>query len=206
MVKKFCLVQAGDGPVLFIFSNPSKVVEDIQPYNHEKLKLVASFECKPSHVNNILDYFKPLNINGQWFKMEGEVVDLVSDVDCIKFRSILGVQQLKHQKPSRLELEKFLNKQNEAAVLFGVSKRTIRNWMKSYDLNCVNRNYGPNKLFGKIQKIIELKNNGHSIKEIALIFNVTPSAISRAIYGITYPAKKETADVGVVYNVSAVLK
>jgi transcriptional regulator with XRE-family HTH domain len=104
--------------------------------------------------------------------------------------------------PKLEELQPYVNNRKKAAEKFGVTEKTIIRWLKHYGFYQPRPNYGCNKL--NIEKAIEIRQlhkEGKSIKELAELYGVTFSTISRIIHNITYKYEKEVADVKVIYNV-----
>ena len=103
-------------------------------------------------------------------------------------------------KPSKPELNKFVNNIKEASKKFEVCERTIYRWMKDCGLYVRRENYGSKLNMQKAQKIREKYKNGFKIKDIAKEYGVTFSTISRILHNITYCEVKETAYIKVIYN------
>lgn len=87
------------------------------------------------------------------------------------------------------------------AERFGVSERTVRRWLKFYDMYCPTPNFGGSKLNLRLAREIRCRytNEGVSIKDLAQAYQVTFSTISRILHNQTYP-EKDTAKVSMIYN------
>jgi transposase len=103
--------------------------------------------------------------------------------------------------PSKDELLPYRESRKEAAKKFGVTEKTIINWLKKYNLYQPKPNYGCGKLDGKrATEIRKLHSEGASIKELSKKYDVTFATISRIIHNLIYREEKGTAIVNVVYN------
>lgn len=108
--------------------------------------------------------------------------------------------------PKKEDLIPFVNNRKEASKIFGVTEKTIVNWMKKYEIYHPKENYGCNKL--NSQKAIEIRKlhlQGHTIKELAEKYEVTFATISRIIKNSIYKQDIDTALISVVYNANEVL-
>lgn len=107
----------------------------------------------------------------------------------------------KSKMPSVEDLVPFMNNRKEAAKKYGVTEKTIINWLKKCQL-CNNSNvYSSHKLdMDKAVEIRKLHKYGKTIKELSLLYNVTFSTISRVVKNVTYSQNKEVADIKVIYN------
>lgn len=104
--------------------------------------------------------------------------------------------------PSKEELIPFENKRKEAAKFYGVTEKTVINWMKKHGIYKAKENYGCGKLdMGKALEIRKLHKDGVSIKNLANKYQVTFATISRIINNLIYREAHDTAVVNVVYNV-----
>jgi uncharacterized protein YjcR len=103
--------------------------------------------------------------------------------------------------PPKIELLPFVKDRKMAAEKYGVTQKTISRWMQEYGLYQPKNNFGCNKLnMDKARDIRDLRKNGKSLKEIASVYGVTVSTISRIVHNIVYRDEKEVADVKVIYN------
>lgn len=104
--------------------------------------------------------------------------------------------------PSKKDLVPYIENRKEAAKIFGVTEKTIINWMKKYDVYKAKENYGCGKLnMEKAKEIRKLYNNDVTIKELSLMYKVTFATISRIINNLIYKESNDSAVVNVVYNV-----
>lgn len=103
--------------------------------------------------------------------------------------------------PELADLLPYVSNRAEAVQKFQVTEKTIIRWMKQYEIYQPIRNCVSKKLnFELAQQIRELHKTGKTINELSTQFKVTPSAIGRAVHGITYKEGREVADVQVIYN------
>lgn len=106
--------------------------------------------------------------------------------------------------PSKEELSPYVKNRKEAATKFGVTERTIINWLVRHELYEPTKNFGCGKLsMEKAQEIRKLHKDGAAMKDLAEQYHVTVSSISRILHNINYPELKQVADVSVVYNVGS---
>ena len=104
--------------------------------------------------------------------------------------------------PSKKDLFPYIENRKEAAKIFGVTEKTIINWMKKYEVYKAKENYGCGKLnMEKAKEIRKLYNNDVTIKELSLMYKVTFATISRVINNLIYKETNDSAVVNVVYNV-----
>lgn len=107
--------------------------------------------------------------------------------------------------PNKEELLPYRENRKEAAKFFGVTEKTIVNWMKKHEIYKAKPNYGCGKLNGeKALEIRKLHSEGVSVKDIAKKYQVTFATISRIIHNLIYREDKNTAIVSVVYNLESV--
>jgi transposase len=105
--------------------------------------------------------------------------------------------------PKKEDLTPYLNNRKEAAKKFGVTEKTITNWMKKHGIYKPKKNFGCNKLnFEKALEIRKLHKDGLKIKDLAKKYKVTFATISRIVNNLIYKDKnfKNTAVVNVVYK------
>jgi lambda repressor-like predicted transcriptional regulator len=112
----------------------------------------------------------------------------------------------KSKKPLVEELRPFAADRAGAAAKFGVSPKTVVNWLRDSGLYEPRANYGCNKLdMAKARQIRELRDAGAGAAELAAKFGVTVAAVYRVLNNVTYRVEQEVADVEVadvkvVYN------
>lgn len=105
--------------------------------------------------------------------------------------------------PPLEDLLKFTSKR-EAAAKYDVTQKTITNWLKYYGVYKATPKYGPNKLnIEKAQEIRRLHKEGKSRKELAKMFGVTFSTISRVIHNLIHKECDDVAKVSVIYNINS---
>lgn len=105
---------------------------------------------------------------------------------------------------SKKDILPYVNNRKEAAKKFEVTEKTIVNWLKFHGLYEPKENYGCGKLnLEKALEIRKLYESGKKMKELASIYNVTFSTISRIIHNVIYSESKNTATVNVIYNINA---
>ena len=106
--------------------------------------------------------------------------------------------------PSKKDILPYVNDRKEAVKKFEVTDKTIVNWLKFHGLYKAKENYGCGKL--DIEKALEIRKlyeGGKKMKELASIYNVTFSTISRIVHNVIYVESKNTATVSVIYNINA---
>jgi hypothetical protein len=109
--------------------------------------------------------------------------------------------------PSKNDILPYVDNRKEAAKKFEVTEKTIVNWMKFHGLYKPKENYGCGKLnLEKACEIRKLYESGRKMKELASIYNVTFSTISRVIHNVIYAESKSTATVSVIYNINVYAK
>lgn len=123
------------------------------------------------------------------------------------FHSILYLEIMKISKiPPKDELLGYVHNKKAAAQKYCVTEKTITLWLSKYELYEPRLNYGCNKLnLDKAREIRECHKLGTSLKDLANLYHVTFSTISRIIHNITYheeTIRKEVADITMVYNPS----
>ena len=106
--------------------------------------------------------------------------------------------------PSKKDILPYVNDRKEAAKRFEVTDKTVVNWLKFHGLYEPKKNYGCGKLnLEKALEIRKLYECGKKMKELASIYNVTFSTISRIVHNVIYTESKNTATVSVIYNINA---
>lgn len=104
--------------------------------------------------------------------------------------------------PNKEDLIPYVYYRKEAAKKFGVTEKTIINWLKKYNLYKPIKNYGCNKLnLEKATEIRELNKNGDSIKKLSSEYNVTFATISRILNNKIYKHDKNFSTINVSYNI-----
>jgi transposase len=95
----------------------------------------------------------------------------------------------------------YVGKRKEAAEKFKVTTKTILRWLREYDLAGEEHAFCSHKLdMDKAVEIRLLHKQGKSMKDLAALYGVTFSTVSRIIHNIAYHQDKDVADVKVIYN------
>lgn len=106
--------------------------------------------------------------------------------------------------PKQEDLQPYVYNRKEAAKKFGVTEKTIINWLKKYDMYQPRENFGCGKLnFEKAFEIRKEYKTGSSMKVLSQKYNVTLATISRVVHNLIYREKhEEFAKVNVIYNIT----
>ena len=103
-------------------------------------------------------------------------------------------------KPSKEELAKHTDIR-EAARHFQVSERTIRRWLKHYDMYHPKQTYQSKLDIAKAREIRRKYSDGIKMKVLAEEYQVSIVTISKVVNGFVHKEPvKETADISVIYN------
>jgi len=90
-------------------------------------------------------------------------------------------------KPTKNELLPYIADLGSAAKRFNKSERTVRRWLKEYELWVPRENYGPGKLKEHAKAIRALDATGkYTQMNLAEMFGVTQAAIGRVLNNIYY--------------------
>lgn len=104
------------------------------------------------------------------------------------------------KKPGFEELRTFRDNRKQAAAYFDVSERTIIRWLQYHNLYAPREGHGRKLDLDKAREIRKKHSDGKTIKQLAREYNVTFSSISRIVQNINYKEVRDTALVGVIYN------
>jgi transposase len=103
--------------------------------------------------------------------------------------------------PSVDDLKPYVEDRKMASKRFGVTEKTILRWLRYYGLADEEIACRAPKLdMIKAIEIRKLHSEGKTMKDLANIYGVTFSSISRIVHNIVYRQEKEIADVKVIYN------
>ena len=106
------------------------------------------------------------------------------------------------KRPTKKDLEPFVQNKDLAANKFGVSVRTIYRWMTFHDLVESKKNMGPKLDKEKATEIRKKVSQGRCIKQVAKDYNLSLSSVYRVVNNETYKEPtKDIAQISAIYKV-----